>query len=50
MLFELGFYLKNPRDRTLIVYVTSKDNAMLARNKHCVLLFVDVNVITFLAE
>ena len=42
--------LKNPQDGTYIVYMTWNDNAKLPRNKHFVLIFVDINIITFPAE
>ena len=44
------FLLKNPQDGMWIVNVMSNDNARLPRNKHFVLIFVNVNVITFLAD
>ena len=40
------FLLENPQDGTYIVY----DSARLPRNKHFVLIFVDVNIITFHAK
>ena len=46
----IWFILRNFQDGTQIVYVTTDDNARLPRNKHFVLIYVDVKAITFFAE